>query len=269
MIGIRAILPDGTKVKSGGRVVKNVAGYDLQKVLTGSFGSLGVIVEASFKLQPLPEEAVHLAFSAARLEPLFNLASSLAGSNLSLLFLEILVGPRPSFLAVGLAGVSEEVAEGRRRVREKAAEIQKGIEERDPPSREELTAEIEEVCRDEAGAVVFRAGVRPSALVDWFSGALEACRKASARVLAHAHAGVGVARFRLERPEAERLSPLIGELRRAALVREGYLVVESGPGGSRLDVWGPAPGSIHLMKGVKAAFDPAGILSPGRFVGGI
>lgn len=269
VIGLRAILADGTKVKTGGRVVKNVAGYDLQKLLAGSFGTLAVIVEASFKLRPLPEETAVIGFSAGDLDPLFTLAARFAVSSVEPLFLELLAGMRSPVLAVGLAGVAEEIVDARKRVTEAAAAISGVIEENAPLTRDAIAAEIENICCDGMDALVFRAGVRPSALREWFPMALDACRGISSRVLAHAHAGVGVARFGLERADRERSGPVIGELRRAAMAREGYLVVESGPGESRLDVWGPVLAGIELMKGVKAAFDPGGILSPGRFVGGI
>lgn len=268
VIGIRAVLPGGTKVKSGGRVVKNVAGYDLQKLLAGSFGTLAVIVETSLKVQPLPEETAVVAFTAEGPTPLFALASGVASSNVEPLFLELFAGARVPVLAVGLAGVVDEVAEARERVRAMAADIPAGLAESESFPEEAIAAEIDGICRDGADALVLRAGVRPSWLGAWFSEALEACRGASSRVVAHAHAGLGIVRLRLEKPDRDRARAIVEELRRSSIRREGYLVIESGPWGD-LDVWGPISAGIELMKGVKAAFDPREILSPGRFVGGI
>jgi glycolate oxidase FAD binding subunit len=269
LIGLRAILADGTPVKSGGRVVKNVAGYDLQKLLVGSFGTLAVIVEAMFKLRPVAEETSVLTYSAEDLSSLAPLTAELAASSVSPLLLEWLVGTGPPRLVVGLAGVAEEIAETRRRVAELAARAPVAVHEESPLTREAISAAVEDVAGGGAEDLVLRAGMPPSALDEWLVGALGVCASISTRVSAHAHAGVGVARLRLDSPDRERLDSVVSDLRRAAAARAGYLAIEHTPHGLRLDVWGAPSAGFSLMKGVKAAFDPGSILSPGRFIGGI
>jgi glycolate oxidase FAD binding subunit len=271
LLGISVVLADGTLAKSGGRVVKNVAGYDLQKLLVGSLGTLALIVEATFKLQPLPEAKQIVCFGSGRLEPLCGLAIALADSVLTPDRLEIVApSDRPPLLFAGFAGTAEEVGDAATRAvaigRERAAE------EVTPPLDEAaLAAALEDVERGQGPSVVLRAGVARGALGRWLASALPECRRVARTVAAHAHAGVGVARLRLGAAEREAVREVVRRLRADACEEGGYLVVEAAPAAWKadVDVWGPPPAGFDLMKGVKHAFDPRRLLSPGRFVGGL
>src|SRR5438132_1952740 len=92
IIGITLVLPDGTVAKSGGKVVKNVAGYDLPKLATGSLGTLAVITQAVFRLHPLPHETRTLTFAAPDVEPLCELALGIQGSQLAFVSLQVRAG---------------------------------------------------------------------------------------------------------------------------------------------------------------------------------
>src|SRR5262249_49127967 len=82
VIGLKVITADGTLVKTGGRVVKNVAGYDLNKLFIGSFGTLGIIVETAFKLRPVPEEESTCLITCSSAEPLATIANQIFKSQL-------------------------------------------------------------------------------------------------------------------------------------------------------------------------------------------
>lgn len=269
LIGVRALLADGTLVKSGGRVVKNVAGYDLHKLLVGSFGTLALIIEATFKLQPRPEERRIVGFAGPGLLALARVAAALADSVLAPQLLEILVGEdrRPTLVA-GFGGVAEEVEQASRRAAELAAGfgVRPAEEPIDGPA---LRARLEALGRAGEAVIVARAAVRRDALAAWLGVALEQCRHAAERVSAQAHAGIGVARLRLEGVGLDAAAERLPALRDAARRAGGYLVLESVPAAwkTRLDVWGSPPAGFELMRGVKAAFDPRRRLSPGRFVG--
>jgi len=271
LLGVRAALADGTLVKSGGRVVKNVAGYDVHKLLVGSFGTLAVILEATFKLQPLPEATRLLSFATPELHPLFRLATALIDAPPAPRFVEILVeGDASPRLVAGFAGLLEEVEEGGRRAVAMAEGL--GIE---PDSQSMgdggLHGRLQAFALGRDSAVVLRAGVRRDAVSRWLTEALAESRSVARAVCAHAHAGVGVARVRLDGSDLERLPELVASLRGAAVRAGGSLVVEAAPAAWKpaLDVWGPPGPGFPLMKGVKAAFDPRGLLAPGRFVGGL
>jgi glycolate oxidase FAD binding subunit len=271
LLGLAAVLADGTPVKSGGRVVKNVAGYDLHKLLVGSLGTLAVIVEATFKLQPLPEAKRIVCFGSETLESLCRLAIALADSVLAPDRLEIVAGSdrRPTLVA-GFAGTREEVDDAATRAasigRERAVE-----ESSEPIGEAALAAALDGVEQGREPSVLLRAGVLRSSLGRWLSSALWEAGRVAGTVAVHAHAGLGVARLRLEALEREPVREIVDRLRSDARASGGYLVVESAPAAWKrdVDVWGPPPAGFDLMKGVKAAFDPLRLLSPGRFVGGL
>ena len=271
LLGVRAVLADGTAVKSGGRVVKNVAGYDLHKLLVGSFGTLAVVLEVTFKLAPLAEESRVVCFSASETASLLHFARALADSTLGPRFLEIVIGvDHPPLLAVGLAGLREEMGEASARVAGKAKELSV-VEAEEPIDEAALASARDQLERGGATDVVIRAGTWRTSLGDWLAGALERLGGCAARLTAVVHAGVGVARLRLGDADQQALAEVLPSLRREAIGRAGYLVIERAPSGWKpeLDVWGPPPPTLALMKGIKAAFDPHRLLSPGRFVGGI
>jgi glycolate oxidase FAD binding subunit len=270
LLGVRALLADGTLVKSGGRVVKNVAGYDIHKLLVGSFGTLAVIAEATFKLQPLPEAKHIVSYGSAPLASLFDLARMLADSALGVQFLEVLAGTSSDpMLVAGFAGVAEDVDEASRRAAAYATDL--GIDAREPFDEALLWKRLDEFERVPSQAVVVRAGMLRTELRSWVSVSLEQCAAIAGRVRAHAHGGLGVARLRLDEVDPQRLEPVLANLRQTARRSGGYLIIEhaQAPWKRSLDVWGPPPADHHLMKGIKAAFDPHRRLAPGRFVGGL
>ena len=270
LLGLRAILADGTTVKSGGRVVKNVAGYDVHRLLVGSFGSLAVVVEASFKLQPRPEVVRTLRFRAAATVPLFA-AAAIARSNLGPLSIELVHRADEAMLEIAFAGFAEEVEEALRRARELTSRID-GIEElADPPAGTVATALESIVAPVDERSAVLRIGMAPAALATSFGAALRRAKAAADRVSAHAHVGAGVFRLRLEGSARGELGLLVGVLRSEAIAAGGYLVAESLPAEWKraIDVWGKPAAGLELMRGIKRAFDPRGVLSPGRFVEGV
>ncbi len=229
LLGLRAALADGTIVKSGGRVVKNVAGSDVHKLLVGAFGSLAVILEATFKLQPLPEATRVLAFTSPDMDVLFRLGSALADSASPPRFVEVVVeGGGPPRLMTSFAGLVEEAEDGSSRAAATAAQL--GVDSEQEPSGDEgLRDLLDAFERARDGIVVLRARVRRQDACGWLASALGGARSIARSVAAHAHAGVGVARVRLDEPDPERLPGLVAALREAAVRGGGYLVVEAAP----------------------------------------
>jgi glycolate oxidase FAD binding subunit len=258
LLGIRVVGGGGALVSGGGRVVKNVAGYDLPKLHVGALGTLGVIVEATFKVRPRPvrEEALvvrcHDAADAAAL------ASALLDVDTPPLWLEIEGGPDGgAAVAIGLAGIDEEVAAAR----EVAARLIAARE----VQRFDDAASLRVRLMDLHGAAILRIGVLPRDV----GGALADVLGARVGLRFGAHAANGVVRVAI-RDEA--VAPaLVRTLRPAVAARGGSLVVERALPSVKqaVDVWGDVGPSIALMRGVKAALDPAGIFAIGRFVGGI
>lgn len=109
LIGIKVMTPDGNLVHSGGKVVKNVAGFDLARLFIGSEGSLGVICEATFKLLPLPEKEVLLLENFESLDMAFTRVEKILSSGLRPICLDILLNDNQTRILVGFAGHEEEV----------------------------------------------------------------------------------------------------------------------------------------------------------------
>jgi len=243
VLGLRVAGADGRVTRSGGRVVKNVAGVDLHKLHIGAFGTLGVIVEASLRLRPLPEVSAAAVFPCGSFEEALRLLLEIGASPMRPVALEAHDGRA----IVGLEGsrpVYERHLRDLRRLGRpfEAAEDGKIWEElREPP----------------AGFVRVRVGARPHDLPKLVPPGEHR----------RAHAGNGIARVDL--PPAPDLPERIAEWNARAAALGGYAVCESAPpdcpGRGRLP-WGPPPDP--LTKAVRAARDPDGILNRGRMVAG-
>lgn len=273
VLGMSALLADGRIIRVGSRVVKNVAGYDLCKLFVGSYGTLGLILELTFKLRPRPPREATLVARARDAEATFGAARALVGAQLLPVAVEIL-SPRMA-AAVGLQVDEEEFALLARfagtaaAVEFQLARAAELIETQTPKSRVEVFDEDAALWTALAAAplrrtqeLVWRACVLPSNL-----GALLNALPASAAMW---HAGAGDGRLRvfdsLERGEALSLSSL-RNLREAARASGGSLVVEHAPVGLKreFDAWGLTESSSFLMSRVKAQLDPSDTFSPGRF----
>ena len=270
VIGCRVANVDGTVTHSGGRVVKNVAGYDLNKLYIGSLGTLGVLVELSFKLAPLPPATACIVGSFAAARAAAELVRGVVRSPLAPLAIELV---SPTFAtAAGLAaawqvvfrvgGYPEAVA---RQQRDLSALVStNGGRVLDVPSTlwEDLAHARAEAQRR---AVVVKAAAPISRSPD-LAGLL-AERLAAAAVWCHA--GNGVAYAACESAEAASLAQLRAEVR--SLGDNASLVIQRCPVETKraIEVWGDPGASVALMRALKAKLDPNSTLNPGRYVGGI
>jgi glycolate oxidase FAD binding subunit len=272
LLGIRVVGADGALVSGGGRVVKNVAGYDLPKLHVGALGTVGVIVEATFKVRPRPirEEAVRLVTTSPRQAADLALAL-LDDPQVAPYWLEVtgsgvLDGDDSVAAIVGFAGIVEEVAHARARVL--ATAHTHGVEAVTVADGEALRLRLGAFAVEPAAAVL-RASTLPAEVGELMERVEECARTANARVRVLAHAANGVVRLRVASPSA--VSSLVGVLRPTLEARGGSFVVERASAAVKaaLDVWGHVGPGLPLMRRLKEAFDPAGILAPGRFVGGL
>jgi glycolate oxidase FAD binding subunit len=282
LIGLKIVQADGTVIKGGGRVVKNVAGYDLPKLYCGSFGTLGVIVEATFKVRPRPEAQAVLSLTFPLAEQAMELALRLLGSELQPSFLELTnFNPLeeegeagPYRLVVGFAGIAEEVAYQRARVRELIESGEPVIEEWQGEDEQTLVQALRDFPVSGEALLRCKASLLPTRVAAFCKDVQEEAglRGLAVRHLARAGNGIVYSRF-LPSVEIspEKLLSLVDWLRILTKKLEGYVVVEAIDPvlKDRLDVWGHVGGTFPLMKRLKETLDPQGILNPGRFVGGI
>jgi glycolate oxidase FAD binding subunit len=291
VIGIRVVAADGRLVRAGGKVVKNVAGYDLVKLYIGSHGTLGIIVDVTLKLRPRPEAEGACWATFASLDAAAGAAATLAGSELGPVVLTLLderaavAGARGSALpaARGPAllaafdGLARTVAwqgdEAARRLRAAGART---VDWLDAASVTRALEVVREPRRLIANPVALAtAGVLPRAVGPYMEAAHATARAAGFEATAVAHAGHGIVTLLLapgSTPQPAAVTAgVLAEWRAAARAHDGHLVVEWAPLGVReaCPVWDPPGPSLALMKGLKASLDPRGVLNPGRFVGGI
>lgn len=287
VIGMRVALADGKLIKAGGRVVKNVAGYDLCKLFTGSYGTLGLILELTFKLRPLPAQTTTVA-ACAPIDSLLRSARSVLDARLLPVAIEYLSpalarrlklfggGSINPALLVRYAGTPETV----NFQAEQTTKLLLQDESETPQSIEndyavfhndhELWGEFAASHLDKAGSLVWRASVKPTELQSFLSYArIEWQAVDNTAALYHFSFGEGGLRAII--PSTEVINSCIAplqNLRAKAIGLGGSLVIENAPLEIKkaLDAWGIAGASGSLMRRVKEQLDPADTLSPGRFV---
>jgi glycolate oxidase FAD binding subunit len=281
LIGITVVLSDGTVAHGGGKVVKNVAGYDIGKLFTGSLGTLGLIVEVTFRLHPSPDALAGVALEVTDPGVAGAAARDVIHSQLDATSLE-LAWPDPAApgqLILVLQGRALAVADQadlaeRLLQRHGAAALLTGEDARrllDGPERLGARPWWAAGSGADGAAVGVKAACVPSELPGVVQDLWAAAGARGLDVRVQAHAGVGVTHAALWGGGAEALSEAVEESR-GRLGRRGgtLLVLEAPPEVKRLvDVWGPVGDALPLMRRVKERFDPAGTMSPGRFVGGI
>lgn len=255
LIGVTVVLADGTVARSGGKVVKNVAGYDLGKLLVGSHGTLAVITEATFRLHPVPETGCWVTATAgiADLEPLL---ARLCATQLAPSALEIDWEPGGSAtVAMLLEGTADGVPGRVEAARAEFATPTDVIPELDWPWH----------LPGPEGRTVLKITCRLGAVAEIADAATELglhVRGSAGTGVLYAAAPGDVA--------ATALTGMLQLLRPLAARSGGAVVVLTAPLALRydVDVWGPVNG-LQVMRRLKEQFDPGRLLAPGSFVGGI
>jgi glycolate oxidase FAD binding subunit len=281
VIGVSAVDGRGMPFKGGGRVVKNVAGYDFCKLLTGSLGTLGVITQLTMKLKPVPQKSMIVACGAADLDEAEKLLAALAESQTTPVAIELLLGPawrndpalavvsatkQCSVLLVGLEGTADEVDWMRQRLdgelRSRGKITCHTIAGGDAAA---LWRRLAEFPAGEA-ALTLKINVVPSATTRLIALVQQIDPQCS--IQAHAGSGVIVAQLSAL-PKGGLARTLIGQLQPAAAKALGHVTVLANPTGTEATqqvTWGDTDAPYWLMTEVKRKFDPAGILNPKRFV---
>jgi len=265
IIGITLALPDGTLAKSGGKVVKNVAGYDLPKLATGSLGTLGVITQAIFRLYPVPREVRSVSFTAPSADTLGKLVLAVQGSQLAFTGLQLRAqSDGPPQLDVRFEGIAEGIEVQVRQLLQLARDVTTVDTSPDAWNAREA------LWRVTQPVLIGKFSVLPSQL-SLLSGLVGRASEPLGLAWKMVAQAVGLGLLQLTGQNEQALPDALASLRSELEKLEGSLVVLHCPPGvkTRLDVWGSAGDAQPLMLRVKEQLDPAGILNPGRFVGGI
>jgi glycolate oxidase FAD binding subunit len=271
VLGMDVVLASGARTRCGGRVVKNVTGYDLAKLYTGSLGTLGVIASAWLRLRPLPER-VEVVAAALSDEPAL-LERAVAAARLpgarAVAVVDAVLAPdlAASRSAAGGARVLvAELAEEAPVVEASLARLAAELGARPAP------ASALERVREVQGAPPGEHGlrVRVDALPARLDAAAQRLRDAGSRLLVYPGAGLVFAFLDLP-ADADDAGAALAAARDAARAGGGGFVVEEAPLAVKRahDAFGDPPGGLAIMRALKQRFDPRGILNPGRFAGGI
>ncbi|MEJ2007370.1 MAG: FAD-binding oxidoreductase [Acidobacteriota bacterium] len=291
VVGMQIATTEGKLIKTGGRVVKNVAGYDLGKVLIGSYGTLGIITEVNLKLYPLPAERQTFVLSAGTLGIARDLRRSILNSPIDPMRFVLMdaesAGIVRSVAKLDPASHEPEIwleAGGSKSV------IERILKELDGLGRA-VGAKVQTLDREGAqeawktvsdfsnglkesypGAVVLKGTMPVANSEEFLSLAQQEAQNEEVRMASVTQSGVGILYLGLlDSQNASQTAGLITRIRKAAEKAGGAVVVISASAEvkAHVDVWGMPETGFELMRKMKAAWDPKGVLAPGRFVGSL
>jgi len=264
VIGITLVRADGVVARGGGKVVKNVAGFDLPRLMCGSLGSLGLVAEVVFRLHPLPEASATVAVGGLSPAEVRALTRATLDAQLEPSAVAALQEGDGRFrLAIRFEGFAPGVREQTERLLALDARGERltGADEAALWARHDaLRAE---------GDVRAKAAFRPAALEEAVRALETVTATLGAGVLVlYPTLGIGFAGGRLVRADATRSA--IAGARATLRPGNGSLVLAAAPAGLRavVDAWGDAPPALEGMRRLKRELDPDGRLAPGRVVGG-
>ncbi len=264
LLGLRVASPDGKGFKSGSRVVKSVAGYDLPKLFTGSYGTLGAITEVTFRVRPLPTASGAISARWESPDALESAWRALRQAPLEPAFFEVGAEASGVFLAMGFEGENEAVT-WQQDAFEKL--VAAPCERPDDSLRRELAQR----GHAEGAPLLVKVGLPPVEAIAFLRDALDGPGRDGVWT-GRAANGILYGSFAAaDGWEVASGRALVEALRAMASERRGHLVVQRAPRAWKegWDVWGPTRSDFPLIKAVKRAFDPHHTLAPGRFVGGL
>lgn len=265
IIGVTIVLPDGTVASSGGKVVKNVAGYDLPKLVTGALGTLGVITRAIFRLHPLPKETRTISWSASDDSEAQRIVLAIQNSKLAHSALQVRFGEgKQPQVDVLFEGIEAGLAAQADQVRTMMQPLTPREGEREVWNAPQ---EVYRTGRGGRGFVVAKFSTLPSRIADTLVSLRGLCPEGVGYSGLVQATGIGCVRLE---GKTEVISDIARALRGALEKDDGSFVVRHRPAElADFDAWGAAGDALELMRAVKQQFDSGRILNPGRFVGGI
>jgi glycolate oxidase FAD binding subunit len=289
VIGISAVNDEGQEIKAGGRVVKNVAGYDLCKLFVGSLGTLGIITQVTLKLRPLPEVQRMLLLPCPP-DRLTDLVERLHGSRTTPISLDLLnrgavaavsrqpelgaeigvtMPPKWHLLAVGFEGntkpVEWQLAQLKQELPAEMAPLACELSGAEPAA---LYTQMTDFLDGAESRFTFKANVLPSRAVAFSELALSL----SNQLLLEVQLGNGIVVGHIDGEfSLEQAQSFVKQLQEAAVEAQGNVVVRRCPIDWKrsLPIWGNPRDDVWLMRTIKSKLDPTGLFNPGRFVDGI
>ncbi len=306
VLGLRVVRADGTVVKSGGKVVKNVAGYDLNKLYIGAFGTLGIITEVTLKLSPIPVRQAILTADFQNVQEAVDTGLSIVGSQTLPMFANMFINAENTQLRVDKSSTRSELTRHHRETEWNDAQdsmVKKvvvgfggdpetvawqltqcqgimeqngaiGVTIREGESLQHIQGAVQEFSADNKNTeiVVAKLNLKRTDLAEFASQIVGANWARDVQMMALLGSGVLYAILpATSDTDYQSLANVLTRLRQTAMSRQGNLIIEVAPPELKrhIDVWGSVEGTLSLMKQIKAKFDPVGLLNPGRFISSI
>jgi glycolate oxidase FAD binding subunit len=286
LLGLKAVSPNGDIVSFGGKTMKNVSGYDMIKLLIGSWGGFGIITEITTKVLPLPEASATVLASFDNLAAVGPYVRKIIHSVLLPSAVELMSGKAAErlgekskyLLAFSLEGVVEavdrqvaEIGDSAKKEGAVAVKVLKGAEDRNFWVR---VCDFSDDMEKEFGIpIVLKSNFVISKHIELLGTYEKMAQAAGIDAAFMVRAGNGILyTYILEKAEkVSGLAELIGKLTAEAVKYEGNLVIESCPRETKekVSIWGQQRNDQVIMRRLKEKMDPQGVLNPGRFVGGI
>ena len=278
VLGMHVVHANGTIVKSGGKVVKNVAGYDLNKLYIGAFGTLGIITEVTLKLSPLPTKQVIVAAQFSTIKGAVKTGLDVVTSQTLPTFVNLCTklnidqfSEKKPALLIGFGGDAETVTwqcTAAQTLMQQNDAI--GVQIIEAESSDSVSQVMQEFPTVDSASrtLLVKVNLKRTDITEFAEQTLEDTYEMMALL------GNGVLYFKIplgSDTDFQKLARTLTQMRQRAADVGGNLVIEAAPPDLKrqIDVWGARESTLNLMKQVKVKFDASGLLNPGRFVSNI
>ena len=285
VLGLRVVHADGTVIKSGGKVVKNVAGYDLNKLYIGAFGTLGIVTEVTLKLSPTSAREAILTAGFDNVQDAVKAGLRIVGSQTLPMFVNLSINAdsvcgdathaRKPTLVVGFGGDPETVVWQLvqcQDIMEQNGAI--GVTIIEDKSQQQLWAAIREfpAASRDTKRVIAKLHLKRTDIAEFAAQFVSEGLNRGVQVMALLGSGVLYLAVPVSSDtDFQVLAERLTQLRKSAMETGGNLIVETAPPELKqhIDVWGHLGAAVGLMRQVKVRFDPRGLLNSWRFISSI
>lgn len=281
VLGMQVVHANGTVVKSGGKVVKNVAGYDLNKLYIGAFGTLGIITEITLKLAPIPTQQAILTTQFQSIQDAVDTGLCIVGSQTLPMFVNLFVNSelgdrgnsatineKKPTLVVGFGGDPETVAWQLARCQEIMEQNSAmGVTSIEGESQQRLQDTMQKFpeVNEASDRIIVKVNLKRTDIAKF----AEKFPEETGEIMTLLGNGVLYLAIPIDSVnDFQLLADTLTQLRQRAMEAQGNLIIEAAPPELKrhIDVWGSVGNTLRLMKQIKAKFDADGLLNPGRFV---
>ena len=273
VLGLSFVRGDGKIAKAGGRVVKNVAGYDLMKLFTGSYGTLGIITQVTLRTYPLPEASKTVVLTGdydAIAQATQNLRNSgltpTAADLVSASVIDKLGIGKNTALIIRFQTISQSIAQQISQLESIAQQLSLEVSYYQDRDETDLWHQLTQIIRvpHSETAIISKISILPNAAVELLQ---RLDNMTDSQSLVMIHSGSGIGHLQLNNED----TAVIDKARSTCNDNSGFLTVLTAPKSikQQLDIWGYSGNALPMMQAIKQKFDPHTIFSPGRFVGEI